>query len=1470
MNFSTDVLKYEDIREQIISILNDKSEFSGQFDFANSNIGYFIDIMSYVAMNLNYNISNVANNMFLDSTDIRKNAVSLAKVIGYTPRRPIPAKFSGTLYYNDTNLTLTEYININSKSLFYGNLGNIYTNLDNIKLVYKGNPTQLQANYVLYQGSFKYFEILPDGNENFAFIISNPKISDTSTEFFNLYVIPTNQTYKLSNGGYDLSTMLPYKWTKIKTFDEIVNRNVYYVDEDIIDEGNLKITFGNGIIGNIPSTDYVIVCEYFETEGNLANNELLTSLPTTDKLGNIYINYTMELIAHTFAVGNFDGFQTKSYGGTTLESIDSIKSSAPKFFSTTSIATTYNSYKYLLISKFPSINTVNIVSGDELYPEDYTKLGNIYISVIPNITFDDFLYNNQIYISPSDEFLVTNYLNTNSIISTKKHLFKPTYIIVDVTPLIEFGKELTIAEQTNIKTVVVSNLTNYFLTNFNDLGIKFRESKVESVIDSITSLTSSAVNLKFYFAINNNTVQDIIAGVNDIMFLPTINVYDKNNNVTGKTRFIKTLTDVIRDTKQTPSYWGILDSNYDLLPTDETSILNKTLYSARMNEMNSNIMNMQISESSIYSDVPLSTTSNINRRLYNKDMILTPMSSLNVNVGSVTANTKQFTTFDNKIVDIKIASTDIIEVYELRYSDFDTSYPIGYIKKTNNNIEIYNYPNDILRATAIENLLRIGITTAQYIYKDSIGNPTPFTLIKDKNSTNIYDLNVNVISNISQITINSTNKICDISSTIIGTFTTSNFNKGWIASDLIDNYSTLTYTTSTVPSVTAINIIEQSHIGYNTKFKGYIGTNTYLQLDKLSSTIFLNTLTDNNIGDYYIILDYTVYNGEVYLPNDVWFINKNDNTMEFKKATIKKEISSFDNAAIVLNTNYINNTIYTSDTVELYSNDNNLGFVPVVLNSNVSLDSDQEPPTKLVDNRIVKVLNPNGVATQIVYPDGGSKIGTLQRRNDLEGDVGAGWETLSDRTLYDGDLIIYNQTNLTWDLIANIDTGNATSTYYRTIIENNNKAMIETFTVSASGVKIYPLAYTPTAITTNNHPMVYLNGALQHLSIEGETHDYHIDSSDITNIVFESGVVININFVITVTYTRTDITSVIIEVPTGRIQYEIPILATLSAITNIPYKHQIYKMGFTTSISDYTTNTFVNYNGDVLANTYIINEGEFIICTNVNSKIWTVFDDDFYDYTVDIINENSKFPIDVSVGNKIQVVSGAGNFGGYFIDNIALNDFLVYCNNDVWIKYVTIAKPSDTAVVGDLVVVNDVGGTLTDNTSISCPTYTGFGKIFNYNDILYFDSVKWVKIHPINIYSNPIPTDITSKLVLNTNNINSDLIVKIISSSSTEYQVEIDFVDVYNNQCIADLNYENGEMIFRTSLDKQLNRNLIQIGIGTLSDIFDANNYSSNVDSKQSDLIRMIPITSNGTQVNDFDTTFNQYIIGNINPVVNK
>lgn len=519
-NFSLNNLKFEDVKAQIIEFLKSNSEYYATFDFEGSNLNYIVDAMAFVSMQMSYQVANVANNIFLDSTEIRKNAVSIAKTMGYRPKRIIPSRSDIEITYKDTADTFTadSYIKIPAGSSFISNNGNYYLNESDIVLTYKDKNTLFGGGPV-FQGIKKQFNQISNGLPFQSLIISSSKVSEMG---FNLYI-------------QDSITKNPQSilWTELANTFSLQNKNSYLLEEDLSNEGFVKIQFGDGSILNYPDPGKIVYIEYQEALGTKTNGEFLTTIPSIPASG-----YEINGV-NNFYKNNLNSVMTlssnKSYNGQDIESIDSIRKNAPINFANVGRLVTENDYNSFLNS-YKFLSKAKAIGGDILFPGDQTKLGDIYITGLP-ATFDG-LNLSSLYLTPVQEAELAHYIGKFKIISTNINFYKPSYVYTEVYPYIEVDKHSTPEVTASVSGTVYNSLQNYVGTTFTNFNPQFRHNKFVSNLESISEIVSTDFDYKFYFIIARDT---FYSNARDIINLPIIvTSYDSNFNVASAESFVRT------------------------------------------------------------------------------------------------------------------------------------------------------------------------------------------------------------------------------------------------------------------------------------------------------------------------------------------------------------------------------------------------------------------------------------------------------------------------------------------------------------------------------------------------------------------------------------------------------------------------------------------------------------------------------------------------------------------------------------------------------------------------------------------------------------------------------------------------------------------------------------------------------------------------------------------------------------------
>ena len=148
---------FDNVKANLKTFLQNQPEFS-DYNFEGSGFAVLIDTLAYNTHYLGFNANMFVNESYLDSADIRKNIVSLAKAIGYTPssvRAPMAEidilvnNASGSSILMNKGTTFTTTVD----GTGYNFLTNEDITITPLNGVYKF------SNVKLYEGTFSYFQI---------------------------------------------------------------------------------------------------------------------------------------------------------------------------------------------------------------------------------------------------------------------------------------------------------------------------------------------------------------------------------------------------------------------------------------------------------------------------------------------------------------------------------------------------------------------------------------------------------------------------------------------------------------------------------------------------------------------------------------------------------------------------------------------------------------------------------------------------------------------------------------------------------------------------------------------------------------------------------------------------------------------------------------------------------------------------------------------------------------------------------------------------------------------------------------------------------------------------------------------------------------------------------------------------------------------------------------------------------------
>ena len=471
-------LDFDAIKANLKTYLSSQTEFS-DYDFEGSGMSVLLDVLAYNTHYLGYNANMLANEMFLDSADLRSSVVSLAKAVGYTPTSATSSTADIKAVVNNatgTSLTMTRgtkfTTTVNSQSYTFVN--NADVSISPIDGVYTF------SSITLYEGSLLTFKYTVDTTDTEQrFIIPNDN-TDTTT-----------LTVKVQNSSSD-STTATYKLaTGITELDDTSKK--FFLQE--IENQKFEVYFGDGVLGKAVEDGNIVILEYVVTNRDAANG------------------------ASTFALsGNIGGFSDvtittndNASGGTGPESISSIKYNAPRDYSAQDRAVTADDYKTLVKSLYANAQAVQVWGGEDHSTPNY---GKVYISIKAksgaNLTV------------ATKESIVTS-LKRYAVASVTPTIIDPETTYLTLVSDFKYNSSLTTKDVTTLQTNVLSTIASYSSDSLQNFTGMFRHSALVKNIDATdTSILSNVTTVKLYkyFAPTLNSALKYTISYNNAFYNP--------------------------------------------------------------------------------------------------------------------------------------------------------------------------------------------------------------------------------------------------------------------------------------------------------------------------------------------------------------------------------------------------------------------------------------------------------------------------------------------------------------------------------------------------------------------------------------------------------------------------------------------------------------------------------------------------------------------------------------------------------------------------------------------------------------------------------------------------------------------------------------------------------------------------------------------------------------------------------------
>jgi len=450
-------LEFENIKTNLKNYLNSQSTFT-DYNFEGSALSILINLLAYNTYYNSVYYNMMANELFMDSAQLRNSILSHAKSLNYLPvSRRAPTAIVDVVVTppggnTQSVLTLERFTEFQSESIDGVN----YTFVNaGAQTVYKEAGVFTFSDLELKAGTpqlatFTYNALT---NPKSQFDLPNDDI-DTDTMLVTVQVSDVNTSSEV----YTLSTDIT---------ETTANSAVYYLSPTA--DNKYKVTFGDGAISKALSNGNIVLVSYLTTVGELANK------------------------ANSFATGAIGGFSnvivssvSAASGGADRETDDDIRANAPLAYTAQNRAVTQKDYEVLLKARYPYIQSVFVWGGEDNIPPVY---GKVYISIAPK---EGVVLNNA-----EKSRIIETTLSPLTILTITPVLVDPDYVYLKFETNVEVDGKETLLTSTQIASTVRDAIITYCDDTFNQFGASFVISKFgRAVDDSLTAIIGSDTTVR--------------------------------------------------------------------------------------------------------------------------------------------------------------------------------------------------------------------------------------------------------------------------------------------------------------------------------------------------------------------------------------------------------------------------------------------------------------------------------------------------------------------------------------------------------------------------------------------------------------------------------------------------------------------------------------------------------------------------------------------------------------------------------------------------------------------------------------------------------------------------------------------------------------------------------------------------------------------------------------------------------------
>ena len=451
-------LDFDNIKNNLKGYLQGQDTFK-DYDFEGSGLNILLDVLAY---NTHYEAlhSNMAvNESFLDSASKRNSVVSIAKELGYTPTSVRASQ--ATINFSVVNYTGPETLLELPKYTPFSTTIN--------KVTYRFYTTE---NYYAYRTTTT--------NQGEAFFFTNVVIKE-GKPLSNTYLVSDTARYIIPNTDVDLTTLrvtvqensTSTAYEAFTISDSILNVDttsaVFFIKE--IDNKLYEIEFGNGVVGKALNAGNVVNIEYMVCNKDMANGARIFSYDGPDYAGNASVNFVIA-----------------ASEGADIESIDSIKWNAPRYYTAQNRCITTDDYKSVVYKYYPNAEAVNVWGGEQNVPPTY---GDVYVAVKP--------FGKDVLTQQEKDFLLNDVLQNRKALTMHVKMVDAEFIKVQLDVAFYYDKTKTARSPSDLASLVRATIADYNQSTLTKFDGVLKYSNLSTNIDETEpSIVSNIMTVKLH------------------------------------------------------------------------------------------------------------------------------------------------------------------------------------------------------------------------------------------------------------------------------------------------------------------------------------------------------------------------------------------------------------------------------------------------------------------------------------------------------------------------------------------------------------------------------------------------------------------------------------------------------------------------------------------------------------------------------------------------------------------------------------------------------------------------------------------------------------------------------------------------------------------------------------------------------------------------------------------------------------